>query len=384
MTDRIELTIVMPCLNEARTVGTCVEKAQRFLAEHSIRGEVVVADNGSSDGSVEIARRLGARIVEVKERGYGRALRGGIDAAAGELVIMGDADDSYDFSNLLPLVEKLRQGFDLVMGNRFKGGIHPGAMRPLHQWLGNPVLSFLGRSFFGAPLGDFHCGLRGFRKDAYRRMKLRTTGMEFASEMIVKASLQGMRIAEVPIVLHRDGRDRPSHLRSWRDGWRHLRFLLLYSPRWLFLVPGAVHVAVGTAGLLWLLPGARRVGGVTFDVHTMLYCTAAIVVGFQSMAFAVFAKTFAIREGLHPGDPGFSALSRRVPLEAGLIVGTLLFLAGVVGSAIAVGVWSHASFGDLEPREILRIVAPSVLALTLGGQLVLTSFMLGVLSLGRE
>jgi glycosyltransferase involved in cell wall biosynthesis len=379
----LELTVVIPCLNEERTVGACVDKVVRFLADHGVRGEVVVADNGSTDDSREIARRHGARVVIAKARGYGSALRAGIDAARGDLVIMGDADGSYDFSSLMPFVEKLRQGFDLVLGNRFQGGIRAGAMRPLHRWLGNPVLSFLGRTFFGTPLGDFHCGLRGFRRHAYQRMNLRTTGMEFASEMIVKATLFGMRITEVPTVLHRDGRDRPSHLRSWRDGWRHLRFLLLYSPRWLFLVPGIVLAGIGTAVLLWLWSGARQVGAVILDVHTMLYAAAAIVVGCQSISFAIFAKAFAIREGLLPDDQRLAGLER-VPFETGVVLGIALFLAGVAGSVLAVMRWSTASFGDLEPREVLRIVIPSVLALTLGGQLVLTSFMLEVLSLGKK
>jgi hypothetical protein len=380
----LELSIVMPCLNEARTVGTCVEKAARFLASHGIRGEIIVADNGSTDGSPEIARRGGARVVHVDARGYGSALRAGIEAAAGEFVILGDADDSYDFLSLEPFVDELRRGCDLVLGNRFRGGIRPGAMRPLHRWLGNPILSGVGRAFFGVQLGDFHCGLRGIRREAYLRMDLRTTGMEFATEMIVKAKLHRMRVAEVPTVLHPDGRGRPSHLRSWRDGWRHLRFLLLYSPRWLFLVPGFVCVGAGAVALLWLWPGPRRVGGVTLDVHTMLYAAAGVVVGCQSISFALFAKAFAIREGLLPEDPKFSRFSRRVPLEAGLIAGAILFLAGVVGSANAVMSWHEASFGNLEPRAVLRIVIPSVLAMTLGGQVVLTSFMLGVLSLGRR
>ncbi len=384
MSERLELSVVMPCLDEARTVGICIDKAKRFFAENGIRGEIVVADNGSTDGSPEIARGRGARVVHVEARGYGNALRGGIEAAAGDFVIMGDADDSYDFLSLMPFVSELRRGCDLVLGNRFRGGIRPGAMPGLHRWLGNPVLSFLGRAFFGAPLGDFHCGLRGFRKDAYRAMDLRTTGMEFATEMIVKARLRGMRIAEVPTVLHPDGRGRPPHLRSWRDGWRHLRFLLLYSPRWLFLVPGIVLVVLGGAALLWIWPMPRSLGGVTLDVHTMLYAAAAVVLGFQSISFSVFAKTFAIGEKLLPEDPWFAVVQKRFPLEGGLIAGLMLLVAGVVGSAVAVSAWREASFGNLEPREVLRVVIPSVLALSLGGQIVLTSFLLGLLSLGRK
>jgi hypothetical protein len=297
---------------------------------------------------------------------------------------MGDADDSYDFLNLMPFVSELRRGYDLVLGNRFRGGIRPGAMPGLHRWFGNPLLSFLGRAFFGARLGDFHCGLRGFRREAYRTMDLRTTGMEFASEMIVKATLRGMRITEVPTVLHPDGRGRPPHLRSWRDGWRHLRFLLLYSPRWLFLVPGIVLVVLGGAILIWIWPEPRSLGGITLDVHTMLYAAAAVVLGFQSISFAVFAKTFAIGERLLPEDPRFARIQARLPLEGGLIAGGMLLVAGLIGSATAVGAWREAAFGNLEPREVLRIVIPSVLALSLGGQILLTSFLLGLLSLGRR
>ncbi|HEV2722568.1 MAG TPA: glycosyltransferase family 2 protein, partial [Thermoanaerobaculia bacterium] len=279
----IELSIVMPCLNEAETIEVCVAKARRFLDTSGIDGEVVVADNGSRDASREIAGRAGARVVDVGERGYGSALQGGIAAARGRYVIMGDADDSYDFSALAAFVEKLRGGADLVMGDRFAGGVLPGAMPPLHRWLGNPVLSGIGRLFFRSPVRDFHCGLRGFSKAAYERMELRTTGMEFASEMVVKATLLGMRVDEVPIVLHPDGRSHPPHLRSWRDGWRHLRFLLLYSPRWLFLYPGFVLMLLGAVVAGWLLPRPRTLGGVTFDVQTLLYAGMAIVIGFQAV-----------------------------------------------------------------------------------------------------
>jgi hypothetical protein len=297
---------------------------------------------------------------------------------------MGDADDSYDFTRLRPFIEKLREGYDLVMGNRFEGGIEPGAMRPLHKYLGNPVLTSLGRLFFRSPVGDFHCGLRGFSKASIEKLNLRTTGMEFASEMVVKATLYGMRIAEVPITLSPDGRSRPPHLRSWRDGWRHLRFLLLYSPRWLFLYPGGLLMLLGLLAGLWLLPGPRTVGNVTLDVHTMLYAAAAVVLGFQAIIFAVFTKVFAISEGLLPEDPRLDKLFRYITLEVGLIAGALLLLLGLAGSLYAYIFWGERSFGPLNPSQTLRFIIPSVVALTLGFQPVLSIFFLSVLGLRRR
>jgi glycosyltransferase involved in cell wall biosynthesis len=296
----LELSIVMPCLNEAETLEICIRKAQRSLEELGIEGEIIIADNGSTDGSQEIARMLGARVVQVESKGYGNAVMGGVNAAGGRYVIMGDADDSYDFANLGPFVEKLRQDNDLVMGNRFKGGIKAGAMPALHRYLGNPVLTAIGRLFFQSPCGDFHCGLRAFRVDSIKRLDLKTTGMEFASEMVVKATINKMRIAEVPTTLSPDGRSRPPHLRSWRDGWRHLRFLLLYSPRWLFLFPGAILMLTGLLVGAWLLPGPRAIGKITFDVHTLLYAALAVIIGFQAVSFAVCTKVFAISVGLMP------------------------------------------------------------------------------------
>jgi hypothetical protein len=380
----VELSIVMPCLNEAETLGICIEKATRTLRELEIDGEIVVADNGSTDGSQEIAVRLGARLVRVERRGYGSALMGGIKEARGKFIIMGDADDSYDFTGLMPFITKLREGYDLVMGNRFKGGIQPGAMPALHRFLGNPLLTGIGRLFFGNQCGDFHCGLRGFRKDAVQRMELQTTGMEFASEMVVKASLLRMRMTEVPTPLYPDGRSRPPHLRSWRDGWRHLRFLLLYSPRWLFLYPGALLMLAGVLVGLWILPGPRTIGGVTFDVHTLLYASAAVFIGLQSVTFAVLTKVFAIQEGLLPKDPRLDKLFRVVTLEVGLAVGFTLVAAGLLGSFWAVSDWGARSFGVLDPSETLRIIIPAALALTLGCQIVLSSFFLSVLGLGRR
>lgn len=380
----MELSIVMPCLNEAETLRVCVGKARGFLAEHGVDGEVVIADNGSTDGSQAIAREAGARVVDVSERGYGAALMGGIEAAGGRFVIMGDADDSYDFTRLGPFLEALRGGADLVIGNRFAGGIAPGAMPPLHYYLGNPVLTGIGRIFFGSPARDFHCGLRGFTRDAYRAMGLKTTGMEFASEMVVKATLLGMDVVEVPTTLSPDGRSRPPHLRSWRDGWRHLRFMLLYSPRWLFFYPGLLLMAAGCLAGLWLLPGPRTVGGITFDVHTLLYAAILVLVGFQAVLFAVFAKVFAITEGLVPRDPKVMRVFDHVTLETGLAVGALVLLAGVAGTGWSVSTWLSASFGDLVPSRELRVIIPSVLALALGSQIVLGSFFLSVLGLGRK
>jgi glycosyltransferase involved in cell wall biosynthesis len=380
----LELSIVMPCLDEAETLATCVTKAQESLRKNGIAGEVIVADNGSTDGSQDIARRLGARLVHVQERGYGAALQGGISAARGCFVIMGDADDSYDFTALLPFVEKLREGYDLVMGNRFRGGIRPGAMPPLHRYLGNPVLTGVGRLFFGSPAGDFHCGLRGFRRDAILGLGLRTTGMEFASEMVVKATLTGLRITEVPTTLSPDGRSRPPHLRSWRDGWRHLRFLLLYSPRWLFLYPGLALMLLGGLAGLWLLPGPRSVGGVTLDVHTLLYCAAAVVIGFQAVVFAVFTKSFGMNEGFLPEDPRALRLFAAISLETGLLVGAGLVVLGLGLTLAALSDWGAVAFGPLDPRATLRLVIPGVTALLLGFQTVLSSFFLSVLGLSRR
>jgi len=376
-----ELTILMPCLDEAQTLEICIRKALGYLQRAGVRGEVLVADNGSTDGSQDIARRAGARVVEVPERGYGAALIRGIEAAEGRFVIMGDSDDSYDFTELGGFVAKLREGHELVMGNRFKGGIRPGAMPPLHRYLGNPVLSGIGRLFFRAPCGDFHCGLRGFRRDAVLRLGLQATGMEFASEMVVKATLQRLSIAEVPIVLWPDRRGRPPHLRSWRDGWRHLRFLLLFSPGWLFLYPGAALFLAGLLGMAWLLPGPRRLGGTTLDVHTLFYAGTAMAVGFQSVLFWVFAKVYAMREGFLPPDPAFRRVLDVVTLEVGLIVGGLLLLAGLGVAVVALGAWGGAGFGALSPTDTMRLVIPSGTAIVIALQAMYGAFFISVLEL---
>ncbi len=379
-----ELTIVMPCLNEAETIGICVKKAKGYLERRKIDGEVLVADNGSTDDSPAIAESLGARVVKVPERGYGGALLGGIAAARGRYVIMGDADDSYDFTALDLFIDKLREGCELVVGNRFKGGIRPGAMPPLHRYLGNPVLTAIGRRFFGSKIGDFHCGLRGFNREAIRRLNLTTTGMEFASEMVVKATLQKLRIAEVPTTLSPDGRTRPSHLRSWRDGWRHLRFLLLFSPRWLFLYPGGLLTLAGIASMLWLLPGPRTVGGLTLDVHTLVYSAAAIVCGFQSVAFSVIAKVFAINAKLLPEDRRIDKLVDLLSLEVGIGVGLVLLIGGLVASMYAFGAWGGASFGPLDPTVAMRVVIPAATAVIVGLQIIFASFFLSILGLKRR
>ncbi len=376
-----ELTILMPCLNEAETLAVCIQKARAFLETERVVGEVLIADNGSTDGSQAIARAHGARVINVSTRGYGGALLGGIEAAKGRYIVMGDADASYDFSALTPFLELLRHGYELVMGNRFKGGIKPGAMPGLHRYLGNPVLTGFGRLFFQSPVSDFHCGLRGFSTDSIRRLNLQTTGMEFASEMVVKATLHGLRIAEVPATLSPDGRSRAPHLRSWRDGWRHLRFLLIFCPRWLFLYPGLALMLIGLAAMIWLVPGPRTVGRVTFDVHTLLYASAALVLGLQAVAFSVFSKIFFAGARLVPEDNQLAAAIRMFTLERGIVFGTALSIAGISGSFYAFIVWGSASFGELLPSSMLRTIVPSLTALTVGVQIIFAGFFLSTLRL---
>ena len=326
--DRCELTILMPCLNEAETLAICIAKARGYLERSGVHGEVLIADNGSTDGSQAIALAAGARVVAVAEKGYGSALLGGIHAAHGRYVIMGDSDDSYDFGDLDAFIAQLRNGYALVMGNRFDGGIKPGAMPLLHRYLGNPVLTAVGRLFFRSPCGDFHCGLRGFDKEAILALDPHAPGMEFASEMVVKATIHGLRITEVPTTLSPDGRSRPPHLRSWRDGWRHLRFLLLFSPSWLFLYPGLGFLLSGLLIMGWLLPSPRIAGGVTFDIHTLFYGSLAVVVGFHSVLFYIFSRLYTIREGLAPPDKRFLRLTEALTLEAGLLAGLILLQIG--------------------------------------------------------
>jgi len=377
----LELSVVMPCLNEARTIGACIREAQAAMTGSGISGEVVIADNGSTDGSAAIAEQLGARVVTVAAPGYGSALRGGIAAARGRYLVMGDADLSYDFSHVPRFLAPLRAGSDLVVGNRFRGGIQPGAMPWKNRYLGNPVLSFVGRLFFRTGIGDFHCGLRGFSAAAYRRMDLRTTGMEFASEMVIKAVTQGFRVTEVPTTLRPDGRGRPPHLRPWRDGWRHLRFMLLFSPRWLFLLPGLLLMLIGLVLGGALLPGPLHVGRVQFDVHTLLFAAGCVMIGFQAVSFAALSKYFTMRAGLRPHEAKFEAWIGKVTLEAGIFIGGGLIAAGVLVWIGAVWYWRAHGFGPLQPGQTLRWVIPGTLCLALGCQMILASFFLGVIRL---
>src|SRR5215472_6608596 len=377
-----ELSIVMPCLNEAKTVGKCVAKAIAYLRGHDIDGEILVADNGSTDGSQAIAAARGARVVPVAAKGYGNALRAGIEAAHGTFVIMGDSDDSYDFSALAGFVDKLRAGYDLVLGNRFWGGIEHGAMPALHKFFGNPLLSLIGRTLYGSPSGDFYCGLRGFRRDAILSLDLDSPGMEFALEMIVKATIRNFRIAEIPTRLAVDGRDRRSHLRSWRDGWRSLRLFLLLSPRAVFLYPGAAIFVLGVAGTLILFFGDVIIGSVGFAEHTMVMTAAAINIGFESMLFWAFAKVIAIQRGLLLRDPIFERLRRAVPLERGLALGAVLLVLGLSSFGAALTEWFNVGFGQLSSAMAIRLVIVSGATLVLGAQILYGSFFLYLLDYG--
>jgi glycosyltransferase involved in cell wall biosynthesis len=382
MSEGCELTILMPCLNEAETLASCIAKARSFFARSGIQGEVLVADNGSTDGSQTIAKAAGARVVDIAERGYGSALIGGIRAARGRYVIMGDSDDSYDFSDLRLFVEKLRQGYQLVMGNRFQGGIRPGAMPPLHRYFGNPLLTILGRLFFSSPCGDFYCGLRGFERRAILTLDLQASGMEFALEMLVKATTNKLRIAEVPTTLSPDGRSRPPHLRSWRDGWRSLRFYLLFSPRWLFLYPGTAMLLTGALAMAWLLLEPLVIGGVGFDIHTLLYAAVAVIVGAQSVQFWIFIKIYGMREGIVPPDPWFSSVIATVArLEYGLIAGGVLLLIGLGLAVLALGSWGAVGFGALDPERTMRLVIPSALAIILAFQTAYGAFFVSALDI---
>jgi glycosyltransferase involved in cell wall biosynthesis len=377
----IEVSIVMPCLNEAETLARCIGHAQTAVKKGGYSAEIIVADNGSTDGSQQIARELGATVIDVPRRGYGSALIGGIDAARGHFVVMGDADDSYDFEAIAPLIDKLRDGYDLVVGNRFMGGIEPGAMPWSHRWVGNPALTLISRIFFNAPVGDTHCGLRALTKDAYERMRLRATGMEFASEMVIKAALKGMRITEVAVKLRPDGRSRPPHLRTWRDGWRHLRFMLLFSPRWLFLYPGLALFALGAILSALLVGGPLHVAGVRLDIHTLLVAGFLSLIGYQLVLFAVFTKIFAIRMGFHPPHPLLLRIFKFVNLEVGVLAGALMVLAGIVGLVAAVVSWQAVGFGNLDPSLTMREVIPAVVLLALGTQTVFASFFISILSI---
>ncbi len=373
---RPEITVLMPCLNEAETLATCIRKARKFLIEHAVNGEILIADNGSTDGSQQIASAEGARVVPIKDRGYGAALIGGISAANGRYVIIGDADDSYDFSALMPFIERLRAGADLVMGNRFEGGIAAGAMPFLHRYLGNPVLSWFGRHFFNIKIGDFHCGLRGFNREQIGNLQLRTTGMEFASEMIVRSALAGYRIEEVPATLSPDGRSRPPHLRTWRDGWRHLSFLLIYSPRWLFLYPGLLLLVMGIIGAVALLPGQITVGGVGFDIHTFIVACFLVVLGTQAIGFAIVARRFAASHKLLPPPSRRNAkIIEALTLERVLIGAGALIMIGMAGFLWSFSKWAFTGFGPLEYSALLRLLILSMMVMAIGLQAAFVAFL---------
>ena len=369
----------MPCLNEAETLASCINKARLFLSRSGISGEVLVADNGSTDGSIQIANALGARVVPVATRGYGAALQGGIEAARGTYIAMGDADDSYDFLGLLPFLDAARGGADLVMGNRFAGGIAPGAMPVLHRYLGNPVLSFIGRLFFRAPINDFHCGLRLFRRDSIAALQLRAPGMEFASEMVVKAALQGLTIAEVPTTLQPDGRSRPPHLRTWRDGWRHLRFLLTYAPKWLFFYPGIALLLTGLLLFGFLLPGDVHIGGVELSVTSQMFAAVAIMMGLQLCSFAILARQYGITAGLWPSGPMIKHVRRILTVERGTFGGLAMLLASMGLAASAIWLWSRSGFGAMDPAQMMRLTIPAALLGVAGLQAMFTSFFLFLL-----
>lgn len=374
----LELTVVMPCLNEAATVGQCVARAFDFLVRESVRGEVLVVDNGSTDGSREIAIAAGARVVAATERGYGAALQAGIAAARGRFVVMGDSDASYDLSALTLFVDDLRAGNDLVMGNRFKGGIKQGAMPALHRYLGNPVLSFVGRLLFRSDIGDFHCGLRGFRKAAIDQLDLSSPGMEFASEMVVKAMLAGLRISEVPTTLAPDGRDRPPHLRSWRDGWRHLRFLLTMSPRWLLLYPGLLLIAVGSLLQAGLASGPLMLGSIGLGIHTLLYAATATLLGLQLVLFSVIARAIGLSNGLLPPTRAAMRVLGKFTLERGLIVGLSLAFVGLALAGGSVLMWAATGMSALDPREVMRLAIPASGLILAGCEIVFASFVLSL------
>lgn len=381
LNNECELTILMPCLDEAETLEVCIKKAKSFLEKNNIDGEILIADNGSTDGSQEIAVRNGARVENVPSRGYGSALIGGTKAAKGKYVIMGDADDSYDFTNLMPFVEKLRKGYELVMGNRFKGGIAKGAMPPLHQYLGNPVLSGLGRLFYKSKIGDFHCGLRGYNRESMLKLDLQTTGMEYASEMVVKSTLNGFKITEVPTTLSPDGRSRAPYLRSWSDGWRHLKFLLVYSPKWLFLYPGTFLFIIGLLAMIVLTITPIHINDITFDTTTLLYAAMAAITGLQIILFYFFSKIYCIKAGLLPKKESSSKKLSNFTLEKGLTIGIVLILLGLAAAISSLVVWGSHSFGNLNPSQILRITIPAVVFIVAGIQLAFSSFFVYILNI---
>lgn len=378
----VELSIIMPCLNEAETLETCIRKAQAYLQQSGVQGEIVIGDNGSTDGSQEIASRCGARVIAIPLRGYGAALYGATQAARGKYCIMGDSDDSYDFTNLDAFLHKLREGYDLVMGNRFSGGIKPGAMPWKNRYIGNPILSTIGKVLFRAPIQDFHCGIRGYSKQAFQRMDLHTTGMEYASEMVIKATLMNMKMAEVPTTLSPDGRSRPPHLRPYRDGWRHLRFMLVFSPNWLFLYPGLALILVGLLGGGILMFKPLTIQGVRLGIDTLVYCGSFVVVGFQAVLFSMLSRIYAVQEGLYPKTSSERSGSGKISMELGLVAGLLVFLAGLAAAISALLSWRQHGFGQLETEHIARLVIPSSVGMSLGIEIILSSFLMSTLELG--
>lgn len=376
----MELTILMPCLNEAKTISICIEKAKKFLEVNNIDGEILIADNGSTDGSREIARSNGARVVDIEEKGYGAALIGGCNAAYGKYVIMGDSDDSYDFLNLMPFVEKLREGYELVMGNRFKGGIEKGAMPPLHKYLGNPVLSFIGRVLYKSDIKDFHCGLRGYNRESILKLNLHTLGMEYASEMVVQATLHKLKITEVPTTLKKDGRDRPPHLRSWSDGWRHLTFLLMHSPKWLFLFPGLILFIIGLILGSFIIISPIIIKNITLDVNTLIYTSVSTIIGFQLILYYILTLKYAEKTKFIPSTP-ISKKLVKFTMNQGILIGAILFFIGLIGSIIAICIWSYNDFGALIPEKMLRLTIPILVLFVCSIQLMFSSFFLGILEI---
>lgn len=383
MSNDLELTVIMPCLNEAETLETCIRKALKCMEENGIKGEVLIADNGSTDGSIEIAERCGARVAHIPQRGYGSALIGGTLEANGKYCIMGDADDSYDFSNLMPYVEKLREGYDLVMGNRFKGGIEPGAMPPLHRYLGTPVISFLGRLFYHNKIGDFNCGMRGYNTEKIKALKLRSTGMEYASEMIVQCALHEYSIAEVPTTLSVDGRSREPYLSTWSDGWRHLKFLLLHSPNWLFLYPGIILSVIGLVLMLLLITGPLTIKNVCLDINTMLFGGAFLVAGVNVVLFSFFTKVYAAKTGYIPSNKSVKRVEK-FTAEKGIIIGVILFLVGLIASIVALVMWGGNQFGDMNPETIMRVTIPAVCLCVLGVEITFGGFFIGILQIEHK
>jgi len=377
----IELTILMPCLNEAETLEICIKKAMSFLTDNNVDGEVLIADNGSTDGSQEIAIRNGARVANIAQKGYGSALRGGSENARGRYVIMGDADDSYNFLNLMPFLEKLREGYELVMGNRFKGGIEKGAMPPLHKYLGNPVLSFIGRIFYPSDIKDFHCGLRGYNRASIQSLQLQTTGMEYASEMVVQATLHKLRMIEVPTTLSPDGRSRPPHLRSWRDGWRHLKFLMMYSPDWTFLYPGLILSVIGLVMMVAIGIGPTKIGNVNFGINTMMYGSASLLVGVNISLFSMFTKAYALSSGFIPNSPKTIGIFEKFTVEKGVVIGVVLTVLGIAATILAFVIWGNNSFGQLQPESIMKITIPATTLIAIGIELIFASFFLGILEI---